>query len=473
MNATRATKRILAGGLAVLFLLAASALFLFGIDSCKPGIETAASEAAGMEVRIGGKLTVSLFPLGLSARNVRVTGGAGQILAVERLGVALELLPLLRGQFRISGCSLAGPSAAIVKEKDGRYNFAKGVGKPPGRAPGGAFRLKDFRLSDGSLVYRDERTGKTTELKGLQLALRDLSLAGSAGGFLKNLSFTGTAAWREVTRNAFRIGGASGAVKAGQGVLLLDLPILEVFGARGEGSLRVDAAGTDIEYRISLKAPNADFGKLTGSFGADRLIGGRGDLFFSLTVKEKEGRILPGGTDGMVSLRGSDLTTPTVDLEKVLSSYAATQEFNLADVGAYFIAGPLGSAALSAYRYGDLYYRTRGGQGAIRQFVSRWQIKNGIADAVDCALATRTIRVALKGKLDFTTERYDGITVAILDERGCAKFTQGISGPFGSPRAGALGSLAGPVLSLYRKAERFAQGGKCEPFYRGSLPHPR
>jgi AsmA protein len=81
----------------------------------------------------------------------------------------------------------------------------------------------------------------------------------------------------------------------------------------------------------------------------------------------------------------------------------------------------------------------------------------------------------MKGKLNLVSERYDNVIVALLDDKGCAKFTQGISGPFGSPQVGAVSaveSLASPILKLYRKAKRFIQGGKCEVFYHGAVQQP-
>ena len=99
-----------------------------------------------------------------------------------------------------------------------------------------------------------------------------------------------------------------------------------------------------------------------------------------------------------------------------------------------------------------------------------------MADATDCALATHHNRVALKGKLDLVSERYDNVIVALLDDKGCAKIKQGISGFFGSPQVvavRAVESLAGPIFNLYRKAKRFVQGGKCEVFYNGSVQQPR
>ena len=203
-----------------------------------------------------------------------------------------------------------------------------------------------------------------------------------------------------------------------------------------------------------------------------KVIGGKGDFVAALTIKEKGNRTLPGSTSGTFSLRGENLVVNTMDLDKLLSSYESSQEFNLIDLGAFFIAGPLGNVALAGYHYGDFYNQTRGGKGTITQFISHWTIKDGVAEAIDCAFATPHNRVAFKGRLDFVRERYDNVIVALLDDKGCAKFKQSISGSFRKPQISAVNvseSLAGPFSNLYRKAQRFVQGGKCEVFYYGAV----
>ena len=172
----------------------------------------------------------------------------------------------------------------------------------------------------------------------------------------------------------------------------------------------------------------------------------------------------------------------TMDLDKALSSYETSQEFNLVDLGTFFVAGPIigtialtvSTVALKAYRYGDLYNQTQGGQGVITQFISHWQIKDGVANATDCALATHHNRVALKGRLDLVNKRYDTVTVALLDDKGCAKFTQNLVGPFDSPQIGAVSavtSLGSQFSDLYRKSKRFI-GVKCKIFYSGAVRQP-
>lgn len=476
MNRGRINKRFVAGGIVALAIVAVIvAVSFFDIAACKNKIATAASAASGLDVGIKGKLGLSLFPFALSARDIHVAGGGREILFLERLAIGVKLLPLLRGELKITACELVGPSITLVRDKDGKYNLA-GAGKesPPG-APRAAFALNELKLSQGRVVHLDEKTGERIELKGIDLHLRDLSLADAPGGIRRNLSFTGRIDCRELITNDLKIAAIEGAVDARQGVLALSPVTLDIFGARGAGDATLDGTKAETVYTINLQVPQLDFEILTGAFGLDRVIGGRGDLEASLTVSEKANRRLLGSMNGTVALRGENLITHTVDLDTVLAAYESSQKFNLADIGLFFITGPLGPAALKAYRYGDLYYRTQGGQGVITHFVSHWKIGEGEAEAVDCAFATRRHRVALKGKLNFVSERYDGVTVALLDEKGCAKFTQGISGPFDAPRISAVSafeSLVGPLTDLYQKTKRFLQGGTCEVFYDGAVRQP-
>ncbi|HAR97033.1 MAG TPA: hypothetical protein DCR97_13900, partial [Deltaproteobacteria bacterium] len=309
----------------------------------------------------------------------------------------------------------------------------------------------------------------------INLAVRDLTIADISGEIVKNVSFTGNMDCKEMLRKNLRIENIKGSIKARKGVFHLKPLSIYVLGGKGEGNFTADISKADPTYSISLRIPRLDFEKLQESFGVRKVIGGKVDLTASLTAREKGGRTFLKGVYGTLSLRGNNLVTYTVDLDKVLSAFKASQRFSLLDIGAFFITGPLGSAALRGYRYGDLYYQTQGGRGIIRQFVSRWKIRNGEATATDCALATRRNRVALKGKLNLVEERYDNLVVALLDNKGCAKFKQGISGPFSSPQVGSIDvveSLAAPLLNLLKQTKRFVQGGRCQVFYNGSVPPP-
>ena len=384
-------------------------------------------------------------------------------------------MSLMKKQLEVTGCELIKPVFTIVKDAQGKYNFETGKKKIT-EGPGAAFGLKHLTLSEGALSYLDKKTGERTEVKGINLAVKNLSVADTSGEIIKNISFAGSLTCREVLRKDLRIENIKGPVKADKGVYSLKPLTMDVLGGKGEGDVTADEAEADAMYELNVKVSKLEFEKLETFFGAKKVIGGKGDLSASLTVKEKGRRILMRNLDGSFALRGDNLVSYTMDLDKVLSKYKTSQKFHPADLVAFFFVGPLGTVALKGYRYGDVYYETQGGQGAITRFVSHWTIKNGEADATDCALATHHNRAALRGKLNLISERFDNVTVALLDDKGCPIFKQTISGSFGSPRVGtvsAVESLAGPFLNLYRKAKRFVQGGKCEVFYNGAVQQPR
>ena len=177
---------------------------------------------------------------------------------------------------------------------------------------------------------------------------------------------------------------------------------------------------------------------------------------------------------GEASLRGHDLTLEIGDIDKELARYASSQNFNLVDVGAFFIAGPFGPLITKGYNFASLF-RGSGGSSRIRMLVSHWKVERGIARAKDVAMATNGHRVALKGSLDFPNERFDDVTMAVIDEKGCVKVRQKIRGSFRNPeveQANVLQSVAGPVLKLINQAKKLL-GGKCEVFYAGSVAPPK
>jgi hypothetical protein len=385
----------------------------------------------------------------LEIKDLLIAHTPGDIIKLASFSGHFDCKELLQKDFEIDNLTFS------VQASKGIYNFQP--------------------LTIGSLVYVDRKTGEKTEMKEINLTLRDLSLTDPSAGLLKSVSFTGKMDCKEVRKKSLRVDNLRSSIKLEKAKISLEALSMEIFGGRGEGDATVDLSKVGAVYTIKVKITKLDFEKLEKSFGAKTVIGGKGDLYASLTMKEKGGRKLLSSMNGTLSLRGNNLVMYTIDLDKVLSKYETSQEFNLVDLGAFFLAGPLGPVALRGFRYGDLYSQTRGGQGVITQFISHWKINGGVADATDCALATHHNRVALKGKLNLVSEHYDNVTVAILDNKGCARFKQSVSGPFDRPQISAVStieSVAGPVVTLYRKAKRFIQGGKCKVFYNGAVRQP-
>lgn len=458
-----------AAGIIVLLAIAASvAVLSFDINSYKPKIEAAASDAAGLDVRIGGKMGLSLFPFGVSARDVRVTGRTGAVLSSEELRIGVELLPLLRREIAVSGCRLVKPSLTIEKDYAGKYNFEGGRKSPGKKGRGSAFSIKIITLSKGTLLYYDRKTKGKVELKDMDLTIRDLFIGDTSGDILKGISFSGKMECKTARRKTLVVNNVSASITAEKGVFRIPVS-MDIFGGKGRGDVIMDMSRPLALYKIDFSVPKLDFARLAEAYSSKKTLGGKGNLSASVTMRGKN----PLSTmDGTFSLRGDNLVIYTMDLDKVLSQFEGSQKFNLVDLGAFFVAGPLGAAATGGYRLGEVYTQAGGGEGRIRKLVSDWKIRNGVAAATDCAFATKSHRVALKGRLDLAGERYDDVIVAHIDGKGCAKFSQQISGPFGSPRTGAVSTaqtLLGPILNLFGRAKGMVDGGRCEVFYNGSV----
>jgi AsmA protein len=135
----------------------------------------------------------------------------------------------------------------------------------------------------------------------------------------------------------------------------------------------------------------------------------------------------------------------------------------------------LGPALTRGYRFADLFKDSRGGNSVIAKLVSVWKVDKGVAEAVDVAMATKKRRIAMKGGLNFTDNRFEDAVVAVVDQHGCAILTQKVRGPFGRPDIGninVLRSLTSPVTNLFRSAVKLFSNKPCEVFYAGSVGPP-
>ena len=178
---------------------------------------------------------------------------------------------------------------------------------------------------------------KRPKLKGVNLVAKDLSIADTSGEIIKNVSFTGSFDCREVLRKDLKVENIKGPVEAGKGIYSFKPLTMDALGGKGEGDLTADMSGADARYEVNLKVSKLDFEKLEESFGIKKVIGGKGDLSASLTVKEKGRRILMSNLNGTFALRGDNLVSYTMDLDKVLSTFESSQTFHLVDLAGYLL----------------------------------------------------------------------------------------------------------------------------------------
>jgi AsmA protein len=249
---------------------------------------------------------------------------------------------------------------------------------------------------------------------------------------------------------------------------------MRVFGAQGSGSIQADFSGSVPRYHVRYALPQFRSEEFLKTLSPQRVAEGPMDFSANLSMQGKTVNEMKQTVDGETSLRGENLTFDGIDLDRVLSRFESSQNFNLVDVGAFFFAGPIGLAVTKGYDFASLFKGSEG-RSEIRTLVSDWKIERGVAQARDVAMATNRNRIALRGGLDFVNEQFNDVTMATIDAKGCATVRQKITGSFQKPvveKPSILMSLTGPARKLLKKGRDLLPGGECEVFYAGSVAPP-
>ena len=475
---SRTLKRILftiGGAVGLLVLLVLAAALFVDVNRYKPRLEAAASDALGMDVRIGGRLGVGFLPgLHLTVEEGRILGEQGVAVAsVKKAGFWIDLLPLLRREIRLSRVELTQPRLSIQRDPEGRFNVER---LKKAAALAHALDGASVSLLDGSLLYADRRSGEELEATGCDLRVSRLRFSKEKGPELtKGLSLEAKLACREIRSKDLSVTALKASVDGEDGVLALAPVTMRIFGGQATGSLRADVSGPVPRYQVRCALPRFRIEEFLKTLSPKKAAEGAMDFSASLSLQGKTGNQLAQTAAGEISLRGENLTLVGQDLDRALSRFESSQSFNLVDVGAVFLAGPLGLAVTKGYNFASLF-RGSGGTSTIRTVVSDWRVERGVAHAQDVALATAKNRIALQGGLDFASGRFADVTVAVVDAKGCATVRQAIRGPFQKPvveKPRVLTSLAGPVLKLVRQTRGLFPAGPCEVFYSGSVAPPR
>jgi hypothetical protein len=463
-------------GLFILVVFAVILALLINIQAFKPQIEAAVSNALGMDVRINGRLGIDLFPgFGISLKNVSVRKAGADVVTVEKMRIGLRLIPLTKHEVRLSRVGLIKPVFSIVRYKNGRFNFEK----PERTLIERLLTVNKISISEGRLLYTDESSSERIKVDDFDGTIRNLSYGRTDGaGPFKNISFSGDIRCKTLTINNLTLTNLVMKTAGGNGIFDINPVSMNIFSGTGKGSVHVDVTGASPQYRVITSLNRFRIEKLIQATSSGKIpqksMEGTVNLSADLKATGRSADEVKRSLNGDVSLNGDNLTLYSIDIDTLIPKYERSQNFNLVDVGAYFLVGPFGPVITKGYNFGSVYEESRGGKGIISKLVSIWKVENGIAGATDVALATKKYRIAMKGGLNFNDDRFEDVTVAVLDKRGCAVYSQKMHGPFRKAqieKVSMLKSITGSVSNSLKDAWKFI-GGECAVFYSGSVAQP-
>jgi uncharacterized protein involved in outer membrane biogenesis len=453
--------------------LAAVIMLLSWRAHAKPQVEAAASDALGMQVSIGGALTLKFFPsVAMTLNDVRIRSHDTDFAQVRQATLDIQLVSLLRRQVRIPNLKLQHVSISVERDRDGKLNVG---GSAPGATVLPELPATDVSLTDVAFVYSNRQQGSSVQAGPCNVQASDLRLESIKGAdLMQALGLSAKVTCEQVKTRELPMTDVEFSVRAASGVLTTDNLTMHAFGGKGSAVVRADYSAKVPVYHVHGVLSKFRLEEFSKNFSQKKIGEGLMDFTTELTMSGANVDQMTRTSTGDASLRGTNLTLDVGNLDDELSHYKATQRFTLVDLGAFFLAGPIGLAVTKGYDYSKVL-SAEGGTSQVQVFVSEWHVDHGIAQAKDVAMATRANRVALKGNLDFVDQSFQDVTVAVVGKQGCVVVEQKVHGSFSHPdieKPNVMASLAGPALHLIKKASR-AMGSQCEVFYAGSLPPPQ
>lgn len=463
------------GALIGLMGLAAVALVFF-IDTpvFKPRFEATVSRVLGMDVKVNGRLGVEFSPgLLLTLEDVRIHNRGTEIATARAARIRINFLPLFYKRVQIAAIVLDHPKISIERDRDGTFNFEQAAAVKKALPDLG---LAKVAFSNGTIIYADKQSGRGLEAKDCTVDVRRLQLTErNHPGIMKHLSFSAEAACGAIRTQDYAASGLRFSATGKRGVFELTPVTMRVFDGQGSGRIRANFEGAiplyDVHYAVSPFRIEAFLRHLT----PQKMAEGSMDFSANLRMRGKTMNELRQSAQGRISLRGKDLTLNGRNLDQAFARYESSQHFNLVDVTALLLAGPAGLAVTKGYDFASALQGSEG-RSEIRTLVSDWTVERGVAQSQDVAMATKQNRVAVKGRLDFVNERFDGMTVALIDAKGCVRTQQTIHGAFKKPvieMPNAIKTLSGPVVGLLKQVRGFFPGETCKVFYAGSVKSPK
>ena len=488
-------KKVLLSIVALLMLAIGGALLYVAtidLNSYKPQITQAVKDASGLELVIEGDIAPSLSPVGVSIQGVKVSNPSGfdknPFFTLKRFDVAVELMPLFHKEVKVKYVELSDIDIVIIKSAKGTMNVetkAKPAAKPATPSGDGAktqlplVLVDKVLLSNVNITYNDLATKAKATINDVDIVVTNINFDAKKEG-LKAVAFDGTLDVAEVVYDKYAISKIAGSFTLKEAVTTVGKLEYSIFKSRATGSAVIDLSGTVPKIALKEKIPALDLSVLAKTLAEKDLLEGTVDTTVDLSFAGQDAKAIQKTLTGTVGIVGKSVGVIGYDLDKVLGQYDKTQKMDAVDIGAFLVAGPVGTLLTKGGDVSGAFEGMKGGKTLLKDVVLKTDIAKGIAMLSDVALATSKNRLAIKGALDLPNERFNEVSVGVLDVQGCATYSQTITGTFTKPGIkvdeAAVSQVTNMVGSLFGKVKGIVGDTKkkecTSPFYKGSVVHP-
>lgn len=332
--------------------------------------------------------------------------------------------------------------------------------------------LKFLSLRNADLNYSS--SSDTIEINSMNLKLKDVYFHKEEDiNPWGTLHSKGDFYAQEIRTNLFAIKDLKFNFSVTDGSYKIESEMVRFLGmnARGKSELIIKPFAEIPSFSIRYEVSRFYANEMLETFLEDTIMTGACSLAIDLSSSGEDWPSIIRNMNGEIYLRGKDLTFYGVEADEIIEKYKRSQSFNLVDLGAVMLAGPVGIAVTKGSDFASIFILNTGKSSRINNFNSNWKIEKGNVVADDVAFSTDKNRIAIKGFINFPDDSLN-ITLALLNKYGCSIFNQSIHGDLNSPtlsKVKVVGTILAPVTNLIDDIF----GADCDVFYKGIVKHPK
>jgi len=314
------------------------------------------------------------------------------------------------------------------------------------------------------------------------VTINDISLD-STKEKLKSIALRGDVKIAQITYNKYNIYNTTLDFDLKDAVANLNSMKYTIFDSQASAKARVDMSGKIPKISVEELIPNLKLENFSKEVLEKELLQGVVNAKVNISFVGADELSVRKTAKGVILFDGQNVGVKGYDIDKIVKSYNALKSGDLKKAGASFLSSAMDNASKGKGAFDNL----KGGTTAINRLHVKIDIAKKVATLSDVAIATVNNRVAVKGAINIVDESLKGVTVAILDKKGCASYSQGISGSLSNPKGKSLTSKDGVsqeqvqevinmVSSFFgKKKEKKAEkksNENCKAFYTGVVKHP-
>ncbi len=473
---------------------------MLDLNQYKPKLAQAVKSASGYDLKIDGDIKVSFSPVGLSLEGVKLSvPNKKEFVNFQKFGVALEIMPLLKNEVKVKYIVLSDLNLNIIKDKNGKFNFEarSDQGSTEKKAQSTEAKktqndkevkiplvnVNEIKIQNANIKYFDQLTNSKASLKNININVNDINFDSTKTG-LSAIALNADVSIDKLNYNLYNINNINLKLGLRNAVANLKSMKYTIFNSNATGSAKLDMRSKLAKVNFSQIIPNLKLENFSKEILQKDLLKGIANLKTEISFKGLEERSAKKTLNGYLLLDGRDVGLQGFDIDKIVKNYENLKSGDLKKAGFSFLNSALEGKAKGE----DPLKSLKGGTTAIKHLHVKIDIKNGIAKFSDVALSSLNNRVAIKGGVNLANEKLLGVKIAVLDKKGCAKFSQTISGTITNPKANSMISssktdkisveqveqVVGIISSFFGKNKKKEKPKKVQnkctkPFYNGAV----